>query len=60
LVVTDQVIGRGYLFVMYTGNNFEDDMFIGMTFEEWLEKIIIAQGAKFWEWGFRIPPSLDY
>jgi hypothetical protein len=45
---------------MYTGNNFEDDMFIGMTFEEWLEKIIIAQGAKFWEWGFRIPPSLDY
>lgn len=55
LIVTDKMVGNGYLYVMDTGYNFEDNMFIGMTFEDWLEKIIIAQGSKFWEWGFIIP-----
>jgi hypothetical protein len=55
LIVTDKVVGNGYLYVMDTGYNFEDNMFIGMTFEDWLEKIVIAQGSKFWEWRFIIP-----
>ncbi|SDI16370.1 SMI1 / KNR4 family (SUKH-1) [Planococcus glaciei] len=55
LIVTDKVVGNGYLYVMDTGYNFEDNMYIGMTFEDWLEKFVIAQGSKFWEWGFIIP-----
>ena len=55
LIVTDKTVGNGYLYVMDTGYDFEDNMFIGMTFEDWLEKIIIAQGSKFWEWGFISP-----
>jgi len=61
LVVTDKKVGNGYLYVMETGINFEeDDMYIGMTFEDWLEKFIVAQGSKFWEWGFRIPSVLNF
>ncbi|MBZ5201844.1 SMI1/KNR4 family protein [Planomicrobium chinense] len=55
LIVTDKVVGNGYLYVMDTGYNFEDNMYIGMNFEDWLEKFVIAQGSKFWEWGFIIP-----
>lgn len=55
LIVTDKTIGNGYLYVMDTGCDFDEDRFIGMVFEDWLEKIIIAQGSKFWEWGFIIP-----
>lgn len=61
LIITDKTVGNGYLYVMETGVNFEeDDMYIGMTFEDWLEKFIVAQGSKFWEWGFRIPPMLSF
>jgi len=61
LIITDKMMGRGYLYVMETGINFEEhDMYIGMTFEDWFEKFIMAQGSKFWEWGFRIPPLLKF
>jgi len=60
LIITDKKVGRGYLFWMETGNDFEDDMFLGMNFEDFLENIIMAQGSKFWEWGFRIPPTFNF
>lgn len=53
LIVTDQHIGGGYLSWFDTGNNFEHDLAIGMSFEEWLEKLIITQGSNFWDWDIR-------
>lgn len=47
LIITDQHIEGGYLSWYETGNDFDDDISIGMTFEDWLEKLIIAQGSKF-------------
>ncbi|MBM7706496.1 hypothetical protein JOD03_001399 [Chryseomicrobium aureum] len=55
LVITDKLVDSGYLFVMETGDNFEEDHHIGLTFENWFEKIIVAQGSKFWEWNVRSP-----
>lgn len=53
LIVTDQNVEGGYLRWYEIGNDFDDDIAIGMTFEDWLEKLIIAQGSKFWEWNVR-------
>lgn len=53
LLITNQSSLGGYLYWFDSGSSFEDDQFLGMTFEQWLEKFIIAQGSKFWEWNFR-------
>lgn len=53
LIITDQQIDGGYLSWFDTGNNFEHDLSIGMSFEEWLEKLIITQGSNFWDWDIR-------
>lgn len=58
LIITDQHIEGGYLSWYETGNDFDDDISIGMTFEDWLEKLIIAQGSKFWEWDVRRPTGI--
>ena len=53
LLITNQSIQGGYLYWFENSTTFEDDQFLGMTFEEWFEKFIICQGSRFWEWNIR-------
>ena len=57
LLITNEMVDNGYLF-WFDGISFKGDMYIGMNFEDWFEKIIIAQGSIFWDWDVRKPPSM--
>lgn len=42
---------KGYIYWLDDGSDLEDpNGHLGLTFEEWLDYFIVAQGCKFWEW----------
>ncbi|WP_208589710.1 SMI1/KNR4 family protein [Gracilibacillus suaedae] len=53
IIIDTRVYKKGindYLFCLDSVDGFEDAIKLNANFELWLDRLIIAQGVKYWEW----------